>query len=109
MHKFLAFALVLGSFPLSASAQFSRVVSDKRNIEIRVSEKVNVPAEIATVKIGFQNQAGSKDAAYQENTKASAKIIQALLDGKVAKEAIETETISLQRQEEMSRPNVVRP
>ena len=111
MHKFLTLVLVLmvSLLALPASAQFTRVVSDKRNIEIRVSEKVNVPAEIATVKIGFQNQAGSKDAAYQENTKASAKIIQALLDGKVAKEAIETETISLQRQEEMSRPNVVRP
>jgi uncharacterized protein YggE len=77
MHKFLAFALILGSFPICASTQFSRVVSDKRNIEIRASEKVTVPAEIAIVKVGFQNQAATKDAAYQENTKASAKIIQA--------------------------------
>src|SRR6266478_7590019 len=108
MHKLLALSLVLGSFPLPASAQFSRVVSDKRNIEIRASEKVTVPAEIATVKIGFQNKAESKDAAYEENTKASAKIIQALLDAKVPRGAIETEAISLERQEEMSRPNVVR-
>ncbi len=108
MHKLLAFALVLGSIPLSASAQFSRVVSDKRNIEIRASEKVTVPAEIATVKIGFQNQAATKDAAYQENTKASAKIIQALLDAKVPKDAIETQTISLERQDQMNGPNATR-
>src|SRR6266478_643497 len=108
MHKLLALSLVLGSFPLPASAQFSRVVSDKRNIEIRASEKVTVPAEIAIVKIGFQNQAATKDAAYQENTKAAAKVIQALLDAKVPKEAIETQTISLERQDEMSGPNAVR-
>ncbi len=51
MHKFLTLVLVLmvSLLALPASAQFTRVVSDKRNIEIRVSEKVNVPAEIATV------------------------------------------------------------
>src|SRR5258708_53170 len=87
MHKLLAFALVLGSVPLSASAQFSRVVTDKRNIEILPSEKVTVP---------------------QENTKASAKIIQALLDAKIPKDAIETQTISLERQDEMNGPNATR-
>jgi uncharacterized protein YggE len=108
MYKVLRFALVLSIFPLSALAQFSRVMSDKRSIEIRASEKVTVPAEVAIVKVGFQNQAATKDTAYQENTKASAKIIQALLDAKIPKDAIETQTISLERQEEMSGPNAVR-
>jgi uncharacterized protein YggE len=101
--------LVFCIFPLCAYSQFSRVVSDKRSIEIRASEKVSIPAEIATVKIGFQNQAASKDDAYRENTKVSAKIIQALLDAKVAKDAIETQTLSLERQDEMQGLNVVRP
>jgi len=110
MSKSLWFAvvLVLSVIPASTPAQFSRVVSDKRNIEIRASEEVTVPAEIAIVKIGFQNQAATKDAAYQENTKASAKIILALLDAKVPKDAIETQTISLERQDEMNGPNAVR-
>src|SRR6266436_190600 len=108
MHKLLAFALALSSFPISTSAQFSRVVSDRRNIEIRATEKVAVPAEIAIVKIGFQNQAATKDTAYQENTKASTKVIQALLDAKVPKDAIETQTISLERQDEMNGPNAAR-
>src|SRR5690348_3719267 len=107
MCKLLAFVLVL-SFPLSAWAQFSRVVSDKRNIEIRASEKVIVAAEIAVVKVGCQNRAATKDAAYQEDTKASAKVIQALLDAKVPKNSIETQTISVERQHEMTGPNVVR-
>ena len=108
MYKLLASALALSSFPLIVSAQFSRVISDKRNIEIRASEKVTVPAEIAIVKIGFQNQAATKDAAYQENTKASARVVQALLDAKVPKDAIETQTISLERQDEMNGPNGAR-
>ena len=107
MSRSLWFAIVLALsvIPVSTPAQFSRVVSDKRNIEIRASEKVTVPAEIAIVKIGFQNQAATKDAAYQENTKASAKVIQALLDAKVPKDAIETQTISLERQDEINGPN----
>ncbi len=110
MSKSLWFAvvLVLSVIPASTPAQFSRVVSDKRNIEIRASEEVTVPAEIAIVKIGFQSQAPTKDAAYQENIKASAKIILALLDAKVPKDAIETQTISLERQDEMNGPNAVR-
>jgi len=108
MHKLLGLSLVLSSFPFSASAQFARVVGDKRSVEIRASEKVTVPAEIAIVKIGFQNQAATKDAAYQENTKASAKVIQALLDAKIPRDAIETQTISLERQDETSRANAVR-
>ena len=102
-------ALAVSVFPSLASAQFSRVVGDKRVIEIRTSEKTTVPAEIATVKIGFQNQAASKDDAYLENTKVSAKIIQALIDARLPKEAIETQTISLERQEVMNGANVVRP
>lgn len=108
MYRLLAFMLVLSISPLSVLAQFTRVVSDKRSIEIRVSEKVTVPAEIAIVKIGFQNQAATKDVAYQENTKASGKIIQGLLDAKVPKDAIETQTISLERQDEMNGPNAAR-
>lgn len=108
MHRLLVLSLALSIFPLPASAQFPRAVSDKRNIEIRASEKVTVPAETAIVKIGFQNQAPTKDAAYQENTKVSAIVIKALLDAKVPKDAIETQTVSLERQDELKGPNAVR-
>ena len=97
--------LVIGTFMVAqvpATAQIARIVSDKRTIEIRTSEKVSVPAEVAIVKIGYQNQAGTKDEAFTENKKASAKIIQALLDAKVPKDAIGTQTLSLERKEEVN-------
>ena len=92
--------LVVG--PTPASAQIARIVSDKRTIEIRTSEKVSVPAELAIVKVGYQNQAGTKDEVFSENKKASAKIIQALLDAKVPRASIGTQTLSLERKEEIN-------
>jgi uncharacterized protein YggE len=69
-------------------------VAALRTIEISATEKVRVTAEAATIKIGFQNQAATKDAAYAENTRAN-KILQALMDAGVPKEAVETETLNL--------------
>jgi uncharacterized protein len=99
---FLAAPIVLIGAITPASAQIARIVSDKRTIEISASEKVSVPAEIAIVKVGYQNQAGTKDDAFTENKKTSTKIIQALLDAKVPKESIETQSLSLERNEEVS-------
>lgn len=98
---FFALAM-LASFPLSVSAQFTRVISDKRTIEIRATEKVSVPAEVATVKVGYQNEAATKNEAFEENKNVAAKVIQALLAAKVAKEAIETQAISLEREEQFN-------
>jgi hypothetical protein len=53
-------ALFLSAFfSTSASAQFVRVISDKRNIDIHATESVSVPADVATVKVGYQNEAAS--------------------------------------------------
>jgi uncharacterized protein YggE len=99
---FLAALIVLIGTFTPASAQMERIVSDKRTIEICASEKIAVPAEIAIVKVGYQNQAGTKDDAFAQSKKTSAKIIQALLDAKVPRESIETRTLSLERNEEMN-------
>ena len=72
----------------------------QKTIEISATEKVRVAAEVATIKIGFQNQAVTKDVAYAENTRAANKILQALLDAGVPKEAIETETLNLAQEQE---------
>ena len=68
---------------------------EQRTIEISATAKVRVTAEAATIKIGFQDQAATKDAAYAENTRAGNKILQALTDTGVPKEAVETETLNL--------------
>lgn len=100
---FLAAPIVLIGAITPASAQMERIVSDKRTIEITASEKVSVPAEVAIVKVGYQNQTATKDEAFTDSKKMSTKIIQALLDAKVPKESIETQTLSLERNEEPGR------
>jgi uncharacterized protein YggE len=57
-------------------------------------------AEIATVKIGYQNRAATKDATYAENTRAANKIVKALVDAGVPKGAIQTESLSLAKDED---------
>lgn len=82
-----------------AAAQSSRTVSDKKTIEIRATEKVSSPAEIATVRIGFQNVASNKDTAYAENVRAADKIVQTLRAAGTPAEAIETDSIKLERED----------
>jgi uncharacterized protein YggE len=92
--------LAFGLFPSAAVAQAADGGSARKTIEISASEKVQVVAEIATVKIGCQNQAPTKDAAYAENTRVANKIVKALVDAGVPKEAIQTESLSLAKDED---------
>lgn len=98
-HSFMLVVLTL-CLPSAWLTQSERRDSDQKTIEISATEKVRVPAETATIKIGFQNQAATKDVAYAENTRAANKILQALLDAGVPKEAIETEALNLGQEQE---------
>lgn len=94
----LAFAQVM--LPLALSAQTGPAAVVQKTIEISATEKVEVPAETAILKIGYQNQAASKNGAYAENTATANRILQALLDAGVPQDAIETESLSLARDED---------
>jgi uncharacterized protein YggE len=101
MRRFVLAALLttLGTAYSLMAAQSDRS-SIKKTVEIQATAKVGVPAELATVKIGYANQAVSKDTAYAENTRMSQKIVRALLDEHVPSAAIETESVALEREEE---------
>src|SRR6266478_7417406 len=98
-HRFVLATLTL-CIPSVSFAQMERRGPDQKTIEISATEKVRVPAEAATIKIRFQNQAATKDVAYAENTRAANKILQALLDAGMPEEAIETETLNLGQEQE---------
>jgi uncharacterized protein YggE len=72
---------------------------DKKTIEIRASERISSPAEIATVKIGFQNVAPSREAVFEENVRVANKIVQAIRAAGTPAEAIETDSIRLERED----------
>lgn len=86
--------------PIAAPAQPQHASSDRKTIEISATEKVLVPADIATIKIGYRSLSATKDAAYAENTRTANKIIQAILDAGVPKDAIETESLKLEQEQE---------
>lgn len=94
--------LALLLFPCAILAQTGTESSPQKTIEISATEKVQVPAETATLKIGYQNLAANKDAAYAENARTANRIVQALLDAGLPKDAIETESLSLARDEDRS-------
>jgi uncharacterized protein len=95
--------LILFSFsiPLAVSAHPELQGSTRKTIEVSATEKIEVIAEIATIKIGCQNQAATKDAAYAENTQLANKVIQALLEAGVPKDAIETESLNLAQEQNL--------
>jgi uncharacterized protein len=97
LHKL--FLLLLSLF-LAAPAQARFHVPSEKTIEVSATEKIEVIAEIATLKIGCQTQAATKDAAYAENTRIANKVIQALLDAGVPRQAIETETLNLEQEQD---------
>jgi uncharacterized protein YggE len=88
-----------------ASAQTQHANSDQKTIEISATERVQAKAEIAIIKLGFQNEAATKGAAYAENTSSANKILAALLQAGVPTEAIETETLNLGQDQERYGPN----
>jgi len=96
----LALPFLLVSILLGIPVRAQHLVPDEKTIEISTTEKVVVPADTATVKIGYQNLALTKDAAYAENTRVANKILQAILDAGVPKDAIETESLRLEQEQE---------
>lgn len=96
----LVLSLISLALPLTASARLGIEGLGQKTIEVSATEKVEVIAEIGTIKIGCQNQAATKDAAYADNARLANKIIHAMLGAGVAKEAIETESLNLEQEQD---------
>jgi len=99
MRKTYAVVLwcTLGLLP--AFCQQITVNRQNKTIAITADDSVSVDPEVATITVGYQNYAPTKDAAYEENIRVSNEITKALLNGGVSKPAIETETVKLERTE----------
>jgi hypothetical protein len=87
-----------------AAAQTVQVSRTNKTIEVSVTESVRVDADVAEVQIGYRNFAPAKDAAFEDNVRASNLILKALLDAGVSREAIETATVKLERVSEYDVP-----
>lgn len=88
---------VLGLLPVFS--QQIQVNRQNKTIAITADESVSVDAEVATITVGYQNYAPTKEAAYSENIRVSNEVTKALLNGGVPKSALETERLRLERAE----------
>jgi uncharacterized protein YggE len=87
-------------------AQNVQVSRENKTIAVTTTESLEVQPEFGVVKIGVHNYAATQDAAYRENGRIAAKIIEALLGAGIKKEDIETEGIQLGRVEnDYTNPN----
>ena len=84
---------------LPAFSQQIQVNRQNKTIAITADESVSVDPELATVTVGYQNYAPTKDAAYGENKRVSNQVTTALLNSGVPKSALETESVRLERTE----------
>jgi uncharacterized protein len=100
MSRFaLSLFVWLVALPVVRPAQEHATATNRKTIEISATEKVVVPADTATIKVGYQNVSSTKDAAYEENTRIANKIMEAILGAGVPKDAIETESLRLEQQQ----------
>lgn len=93
-----AFSCVLAFCGISvARAQQIQVNRENRTIAVTATDTVEANAEIAVVELGYHNYAKTHDRAYEDNVRASNKIIRALLGSGISKDSIDTESIHLSR------------
>ena len=88
---------VFGLLPIFS--QQIQVNRQNKTIAITADESVTVDPEVATITVGYQNYAPTKDAAYGENIRVANQVTTALLKNGVPKSALETESVQLQRAE----------
>lgn len=72
-------------------AQNIEVNKDNRTVAVTATEHVTVPADIATVHVGYITYGRDRDTTYANATKLSNTIIQALTDSGVPADSIESD------------------
>jgi uncharacterized protein len=90
-HRLAPFALCATLFAMNATAQTIQINKDNRTIAITATDKVMVPADTATVHIGFIAYGPDSDTAYATGSHVSNAIVKALNAAGVASDAIESE------------------
>jgi uncharacterized protein len=99
MRKPFAVVLWCALGLLPVFGQQITVNRQNKTIAITADDSVSVDPEVATITVGYQNYAPTKDAAYEENIRVSNEVTKALLNGGVSKSALETESVKLDRAE----------
>lgn len=93
------FTLALALVPLlpsslapCAAAQAVQVSRENRTVSVSATERVSLPADTASVHIGYTVFGRDRDSAYSAATKLSTTVIKALTDSGITLDAIESDS-----------------
>lgn len=92
--KFLT-ACSLFVFAIAAAAQTITVGKDNKTVAVTVTDEVYVPADIATVTVGFIGYGSDQNQTYADATRVSNAIVDALHASSIKLDAIESASQSL--------------
>ncbi|HWR13716.1 MAG TPA: SIMPL domain-containing protein [Terriglobales bacterium] len=95
----LAILLVVAS-AINLSAQEVQVSRANKTITVTADASATAEPDMATVTFAFENYGATSKEAYENNIRASERVLKAMLDSGIPKEAIETENILVRRIEE---------
>src|ERR1700722_8544459 len=96
MRSFLGVALAaVFCFALPARSQTIQVSPQNRTVELSVTMRVQVEAEIADVTLGCVTYGQSHDQAYQANLEVADRVVKALIGAGVQKIQIQSSRIQL--------------
>jgi uncharacterized protein len=84
---------------LDAQVPTVQINRENRTIAVTADDSVEVPAEIAVLDLGYHSFAATKDAAYDDSVRTANRILKSLAAAGVTKDNIETEKLSLSREE----------
>jgi uncharacterized protein len=82
-------------FATAATSQTITVGKDNKTIAVTVTDEAHVPADIATVRVGFTGYGSDQNQTYADATKVSNAIIDALHSSGIKPDAIESADQSL--------------
>ena len=80
---------------LPAAAQQIQVSKDNKTISVTTTDEASAVADTAVVSIGFNSFGGEEDATYAKATETSNAIISAITTSGIAKDAIQSQELSL--------------
>jgi uncharacterized protein YggE len=85
----IAIAVLLCASQTALSQEF-QITKDNKSVEVTITQKVEVEADIAKVTFEAKTFGQTHNAAYEENLRVAGQIVKSIVDGGILKDRIET-------------------
>jgi len=89
--------LLFSSLGLAASAQQIQVSRTNKTIYVSAEGSASSDPDVVTVNVGYENYAPTQQQAYDDNLRASQRILDALFAAGITKQQIESNSVTVQQ------------